>query len=245
MKHLIENHWTTTSSTYNRWVRNNIQSRVVRKLWLGRLRNVLGDTALKVLDVGTGPGVMAFFMAELGHHVTAIDLSPGMLDQAQANARWLGLDVTFRLGDAENLPFADGSFDAVVNRIVLWNLPSPERAIQEWTRVLRPGGRIVIIDGNGAKVRKTLTHKIWKWASAPLVMITEHRNPLWPCHNHWDQLPMTHRSRPQWEVDYLNTLGYQAIRIETIRRRETGFLECLKHGCWGDYFLVTGIRARS
>jgi ubiquinone/menaquinone biosynthesis C-methylase UbiE len=242
MKDAIENHWTATSSTYNRWVRNNIQSPHVRKLWLGKLKTALGEKPLEVLDVGTGPGVMAFFMAELGHRVTGIDLSAGMLEQARNNAEWLRLDVRFRQGDAENLPFPEHYFDAVVNRIVLWNLPSPERAIQEWTRVLKPGGRLVIIDGNQAAVRKTLVHRVWKIASAPLVMITERRNPLWPCHNHWDQLPMSYRPRPQWEMAYLASLGYQSVRMERIGRRETGMLEYLKHGCWGDYFLVTGVR---
>jgi len=242
MKDLIESHWTSTSDAYNRWFRNNIQSPPVRRMWTSRLQHVLGEPPLEVLDVGTGPGVMAFFMAELGHRVTGIDLSNGMLEQARSNARWLGLDVSFRQGDAENLRFPDGKFDAVVNRIVLWNMPSPERAIQEWTRVLKPGGRIVIIDSNGATLRKTLKHKLWKIASAPLVMVTEKRNPLWPCHNHWDRLPMSQRSRPTWEIEYLLSLGYRSVRTEMISRRESGLLEYLKHGCWGDYFLVTGTR---
>jgi ubiquinone/menaquinone biosynthesis C-methylase UbiE len=245
MKELIENHWTSSAGTYNRWVRNNIQSSPVRNLWMRRLRSVLGEKPLDILDVGTGPGVMAFFMTQLGHRVTGIDLSQGMIEQARGNARWLGLDVTFEQADAERLPFPDGRFDVVFNRIVLWTMPSPERAIQEWTRVLKPRGRLVIVDGNGAKLRKTLKHNVWKWASAPLVMLTELRNPLGHRQDYWDALPMTHRSRPQWEVAHLRSIGYQSVRTEIIGRRELGLLEYLKHGCWGDYFLVSGIRGES
>src|SRR5262249_45381154 len=59
-----------------------------------------------------------------------------------------GLDVHFEQGDAEQLPFPPGSFHLAVSRHVLWTLPHPEAALDEWIRVLRPGGRVVVIDGS-------------------------------------------------------------------------------------------------
>jgi ubiquinone/menaquinone biosynthesis C-methylase UbiE len=59
----------------------------------------------------------------------------------------MGLEVDFFHGDAENLPFKDNSFDLVVNKFLLWTLPHPSGAAREWKRVLKPGGRLLAIDG--------------------------------------------------------------------------------------------------
>ena len=79
-------------------------------------------------------------LSELGHDVTGVDFSDEMLGAARRNAKTYGLDVDFKKGDAESLPFENSTFDAVVNRYVLWTVPGPERALKEWTRVLKPGG---------------------------------------------------------------------------------------------------------
>jgi ubiquinone/menaquinone biosynthesis C-methylase UbiE len=57
------------------------------------------------------------------------------------------VSIRFEEGDAEQLPFAPGGFDLAISRHVLWTLPHPEAAIEEWIRVLRPGGRLVVVDG--------------------------------------------------------------------------------------------------
>jgi ubiquinone/menaquinone biosynthesis C-methylase UbiE len=69
-----------------------------------------------------------------------------MVVAAQEKAAERGLIVRFEQGDVEQLPFAAGSFDLVASRHLLWTLPHPEAAIDEWIRVLRPGGRLVVID---------------------------------------------------------------------------------------------------
>jgi len=79
--------------------------------------------------------------------VTGIDLAPAMLDMARQKAAEAGLDIRFETGDAEQAPFPAGSFDLVISRHVLWTLPHPEAAIDDWIRVLRPGARLVVIDG--------------------------------------------------------------------------------------------------
>ncbi|MEW6448701.1 MAG: methyltransferase domain-containing protein [Bacillota bacterium] len=109
-----------------------------------RWRNILarlGPGPLDVLDIGTGTGFVALILAELGHRATGVDWSVTMLDQARVKAREAGLKITFVEGEIEALPFAAASFDAVAARHVLWTLAEPERAIAEWYRVLRPGGR--------------------------------------------------------------------------------------------------------
>ncbi len=112
--------------------------------WVDALRSVLPEPPARVLDVGTGTGFVARIAAELGHHVTAIDASQAMLD---ASARGPGLAITFAVGDAVAPAFPAETFDAVVNRSLLWTLREPETAFRNWYQLLEPGGRVVAVYG--------------------------------------------------------------------------------------------------
>ena len=101
-----------------------------------------------ILDIGCGPGIFTVLLANEGFHVTAADYTPAMLEQARKATRHRRSLVEIACADAEDLPFADGSFQAVVSRNLTWNLPHPERAYAEWARVLAPGGIIVNFDAN-------------------------------------------------------------------------------------------------
>lgn len=116
--------------------------------WVEALRSVLPASPARVLDVGTGTGFIARIAAELGHQVTAIDLSEGMLDASPA--RDCGLAITFAVGDAVDPPFPAGSFDVVISRSLLWTLRQPELAFRNWHKLLSPGGRMVAIYGLSA-----------------------------------------------------------------------------------------------
>jgi SAM-dependent methyltransferase len=95
-------------------------------------------TGTVLLDVACGPGLVSAAAAARGARVTGVDFSPNMV----AEARRRNPAMTFQEGDAESLPFADASFDAVVIGFGLHHFPSPGRAIAEARRVLRPGGRL-------------------------------------------------------------------------------------------------------
>src|SRR5262249_10824343 len=106
-----------------------------------------GGSALDALDVGCGTGFLAFELAARGHRVTGLDFAPAMIAEARRKAAAIGLAVTLEEAAAERLPFAAACFDLVISRHLLWTLPHPEAAIGEWIRVLRPGGRLVVVDG--------------------------------------------------------------------------------------------------
>ncbi|MET3181819.1 UNVERIFIED_ORG: SAM-dependent methyltransferase [Variovorax guangxiensis] len=96
-----------------------------------------------VLDVGTGTGVVAVTAARRGARVTGLDLTPELIEAAGENATIAGLeDIAWTEGDAENLPYADASFDVVLSQFGHMFAPRPEVAIAEMRRVLKPGGRI-------------------------------------------------------------------------------------------------------
>ena len=101
----------------------------------------------RVLDAGCGTGTLSVLLAGLGHRVTGIDISPAMLDLARAKADAQGYAVEFHLMDAAAPEFPPRLFDAVVCRHILWTLPEPARVLERWTSLLKPGGRLVLIEG--------------------------------------------------------------------------------------------------
>jgi ubiquinone/menaquinone biosynthesis C-methylase UbiE len=105
-----------------------------------------------VLEVAIGTGLnLPFYGPDA--KVSGIDLSPAMLDIARKRADELGRDVDLREGDAHELPFGDGSFDAVVCTYSLCNIPDVGRAVGEMRRVLKPEGRLILVDHIRSKNR--------------------------------------------------------------------------------------------
>ncbi|WP_236826469.1 MULTISPECIES: class I SAM-dependent methyltransferase [unclassified Blastococcus] len=99
----------------------------------------------RVLEVGVGTGRnLPLFPPEV--ELTGIDLSPAMLARAEARAAQLARPADLCLGDAQRLPFPDSSFDSVIATLTLCSIPDDRAAVAEMARVLRPGGRLVLLD---------------------------------------------------------------------------------------------------
>ncbi len=111
-----------------------------------RLRKKLLSKATgKILDVACGTGLnIPLFPAS--SDITAVDLSPNMLDVARRNAIKYGLNVNLAVMNAENLEYADGSFDTVVSTLSTCTFPDPVKALQEIKRVCRPNGLILPLE---------------------------------------------------------------------------------------------------
>jgi ubiquinone/menaquinone biosynthesis C-methylase UbiE len=111
--------------------------------WLGR------RTQGRVLEVAIGTGLnLAYYPA--GTTITGLELSPAMLAIARKRAADLGRDVDLYQGDAQQLPFADASFDTAVCALSLCTIPDSRAAIRQMKRVLVPGGRLLLLDHIGS-----------------------------------------------------------------------------------------------
>jgi len=147
VKQQVAAHWGRRAAGFDADFGHSIRTAAERAAWDRILDLVVGGRGtLDALDVGCGTGFLSLELAGRGHRVTGIDFAPQMLAEARKKAAAQGVAVRFEEGDAEQLPFAEGSFDLVMTRHVLWTLPHPEQAIDEWIRVLRPGGRLAAMD---------------------------------------------------------------------------------------------------
>jgi ubiquinone/menaquinone biosynthesis C-methylase UbiE len=101
----------------------------------------------RILDLGCGPGIVSAALAPHAREVVGFDLTPEMLEKARQRCEKAGLsNLRFELGRAEQLPFAEGTFDAVVTRLTLHHFPDPRQVMAEMVRVTRPAGRVVVAD---------------------------------------------------------------------------------------------------
>jgi ubiquinone/menaquinone biosynthesis C-methylase UbiE len=148
VKQQVAAHWERRAPQFDTDFGHSIRTPAERAAWNRILDLVIpAGNALDALDAGCGTGFLALELAARGHRVTAVDFARAMLAEAQRKAARQNAAIRFEEADAEQLPFPAGSFDLVISRHLLWTLPHPEAAIDEWIRVLRPGGRLVVVDG--------------------------------------------------------------------------------------------------
>lgn len=139
--------WDGASKEYDSRPSHGVHNAEHEAAWRDALAAMLPPAPADVLDVGTGTGVIALLLAGMGYAVTGIDLSEGMLGEARRKAQASGTTARFEIGDAMDPPGAPASVDAIISRHVLWTLTDPGRGLTNWLRILRPGGRLVTVDG--------------------------------------------------------------------------------------------------
>jgi ubiquinone/menaquinone biosynthesis C-methylase UbiE len=171
----VASSWDIHAKGYDAQYTHGLKSLGETEQWKLALQQITGNKTLKILDVGTGTGFLALLLAELGHTVKGVDISEGMMSEARRKAETKGLPIQFCYGDAENLDEPENTYDLVINRHILWTMQYPEKAIREWMRVLKPGGKLVIIDGDW--FYRTPFYSVKIFFGKLLVAVTEFKNP--------------------------------------------------------------------
>jgi ubiquinone/menaquinone biosynthesis C-methylase UbiE len=211
--------WNEAAERYSASINGELAAKKERQAWTALIqRNAPREGPLDVLDIGTGPGFFAIILSHAGHKVTAIDCTPGMIEQAKINFQKENVKPALHLMDSHKLDFADNTFDMIVNRNVTWTLYEPEAAYREWKRVLKPGGKLLIFDApwymnlfdeaTGIAYRKKFREYYEQYGNLP------ERPVMHKLEDYWMRLPLVGVPRPQWDKTVLTKLSFTCIRIE-------------------------------
>lgn len=139
--------WDAQAATFDDEPDHGLRDPVVRDAWRALLRSVLPPVPSRVADLGCGTGSLALLLAEEGHAVDGVDVSPEMIHRARAKVGSFP-GTSFVVGDAAHPPLVDARYDVVLCRHVLWALPSPADVLDRWVGLLRPEGRLVLVEGS-------------------------------------------------------------------------------------------------
>jgi ubiquinone/menaquinone biosynthesis C-methylase UbiE len=171
----IRDYWSERAGTFDQSVGHEIFSYAERRGWQRLIRKHLGEgQGRRALDLACGTAVISHLLHDLGFSVTGLDWSDTMLALARAKAETRKADIRFITGDAENTLEQPGTYDVITNRHLVWTLVDPPAAFREWFSLLKPGGKVLIVDGNMGKVtwvkglQAFWARKTGKEASGPL-----------------------------------------------------------------------------
>lgn len=150
LKEDIREYWSKRSATFDLAFGHRIPPGSELDAWAVAVREAIGPAPQKVLELGCGTGEVTTVLLSLGHEVTAFDFSEAMLGVARAKHAGNGR-ARFVLADAERTMELDRTYDAVICRHLVWTLTEPEQAPADWFRVLKPGGKLLVFDGDWSK----------------------------------------------------------------------------------------------
>jgi ubiquinone/menaquinone biosynthesis C-methylase UbiE len=182
----VRGHYDTTASRYDR------QIKFFERVLFGDGRQwVCSQAEGEVLEIAAGTGRNLRHYAD-GVRLTAIELSPAMLEFARREAAALGREADLRVGDAQALDFPDERFDTVVCTLSLCTIPDDRAAVAEVRRVLRPGGRFLLLEHVRSPVRAI---RVGQLLLEPLMLRFEH--------DHLLREPLDHLRAEGFEVEQL------------------------------------------
>jgi ubiquinone/menaquinone biosynthesis C-methylase UbiE len=159
----IRAYWDDFAAEYDTYPDHGLLDSDIRAAWKDLLRTWLPTQPSVVADLACGTGTMSVLAAELGHQVRGIDLSGEMVARARAKTAPFGAAVQIDQADASEPPFEPASVDVVLARHILWTLPDPASALKRWAQLLRPGGRLVLIEGRwGLEAADAKPDAVWR-----------------------------------------------------------------------------------
>ena len=219
----IKEYWSKRAETFDTQPGHEIFSESEREAWHRLFKRHLGPgDGRRALDLASGTGVISHVLDDIGFDVTGLDWADPMLARAKAKAGERKRSIRFLMGDAERTMEPDDHYDIVTCRHLVWTLVDPKAAFKEWARVLKPGGKLLIVDGDfvdpgpvarlAAQLSKALAGLSRKSASKPAPeaaeMLATHRSIL-------SRVYFSGGARAEAVAALLEEAGFSEIRIDT------------------------------
>ncbi|MEE0252359.1 MAG: class I SAM-dependent methyltransferase [Acutalibacteraceae bacterium] len=221
LKSAVEKNWSYEAEQYSKNVKIELESSLPEQ-WISLIEKYINQTNYKnILDIGTGPGFFPIILSKHGYTVTGIDCTPAMLEEAKKNLQMYNVSAELFHASGEQLPFTNESFDCVISRNVTWTLLDTKQSYQEWLRVLRPGGKILIFDANwNLKYHDPELMKHYQQAKKDFRDIFGEDYSVIhdlseEAENYRKNMPMSKVKRPQWDFNILSDLDVKSICCET------------------------------
>lgn len=209
LKEKIKKGWQISAAGFTGVVEKDYEPQR-KAAWLNTiLANAPEKEVLRVLDVGTGPGFFSNILSEEGHKVTGIDLSENMIEEARKNAAARGVAPEFICMDVQHPDLPDSTFDLIVSRNVVWSLSEPEETYKNWYRLLAPGGRVIVFDGDHLKDLRDPEKYVKQNFD-----IEKHKEKYIEMYGEEPKCSFTKEKRPQWDAERCLDLGFSEVYID-------------------------------
>jgi SAM-dependent methyltransferase len=208
----VRRFWDEDAATYDRAPGHRPQSAAVLAAWRAALARRLPPAPARVLDVGAGTGFLSLLAASLGHQVTAVDLSPRMLDQLARRAAEVGVEVETVVAPADEPP---AGFDVVVERHLLWTLPDPAGALAAW-RAAAAGGQLLVVESvwGAADPVESVRGRLRAWHDRLRRRPSDHHAEYDPAVR--QALPLGSGTPPAAVVAAVEAAGWSAVGVERL-----------------------------
>lgn len=145
----IRDYWSDRATSFDREPGHRITEGAEHAAWAALFRRHLGEAeGRRLLDLASGTGEISLLCQKLGFQVTGVDWAEPMLERARTRIQIAGVPIRFLQADAERTMLPDASQDVIVTRHLVWTLVDPAAAFAEWHRLLAPGGKLLIVDGD-------------------------------------------------------------------------------------------------
>jgi len=249
LKDEIRAYWAERSATFDQSPGHGMRSDDEIEAWAALFaRHFRGADVKNVLELASGTGQITAVLLSMGLSVTGLDLCEEMIEIASNKHRDLANRVKFYLGDAENTMMVDEQFDAVCTRHLVWTLLDPEAALRDWKRTLKPGGVLVVVDGDwvtvpqrwDARVKRAIIN-FWNKldGTQPLYDKDAHASIIKRVYFN-EGLRIERISQMLRDAGFVDVQHNSLESIWTQQRKHMSLKERLSLGIWyGHYFMVS------
>ena len=216
----IKDYWSLRAETFDQSVGHEIFTETERNAWYQLITKHVGKGhGRKALDLASGTGVISHLLFDLDFKTTGLDWSETMLAKATEKSIARNSDIQFILGDAENTMQPLASFDLITMRHLVWTLVDPKAAMKHWFDLLRPTGKLLIVDGNFKHV--SWQRQLIKWIEKTYSMfqkVDKHgrTTEILETHNRiLEQVYFNEGLTANAIVEMLTNLGFENIIVQT------------------------------